>query len=214
MKTLAKEIGILRADKSDQEGWVLRTDLSGEGWEQVSPSGFVNRQYFDLAGMSMDNKTLFFNGATTQEPQNPVNTPATVGNLAVVIDCMTNKPLTNEEALATTVYGNIMGIGGARLTLDQTTYMRFRVFTVDIDTEAGGYYIPLSDNQLGSLSPTASDRIYITRIVLFGELNGNGVHSVSPVRYLLKANAKEEPEFEYLMRLKRSYELQNEPDRD
>ena len=38
--------------------------------------------------------------------------------------------------------------------------------------------------------------------------------AVTGARYMLRATAKEEPEYEYLMRLKRSYELQNEPDRD
>jgi hypothetical protein len=37
---------------------------------------------------------------------------------------------------------------------------------------------------------------------------------MSGARYLLRASAKEEAEFEYLMRLKRSYDLQNEPDVD
>jgi len=212
-KTLAKEIGLLRADKAGAS-WTLRSELSAEGWEEIQPGAYVNRDYFDLAGISMDDKTLFFEGATTQDTLNPSNTPATPGNLTVVVDVMSNKPLTNDEALGATVFGNTMGTGGANLTFDQTIYMRLRVFVVDLDTSAGGYFIPLSDNQLGSLSPTASDRIYVTRAVVFGGINADGVHAVYPVRYLLRANAKEEPEFEYLMRLKRSYELQQEPDND
>jgi len=212
-KTLAKEFGLLRADKAGP-AWTLRTDISAEGWEEIQPGAYVNRTYFDLAGISMDDKTLFFEGATLQDTLNPSNTPATPGNLSVVVDVMSNKPLSNDEALGATVNGNISATGGANLTFDQTIYMRLRVFVVDLDTSAGGYFIPLSDNQLGSLSPTASDRIYVTRVVVFGGINADGVHAVYPVRYLLRANAKAEPEFEYLMRLKRSYELQQSYDED
>jgi len=212
-KTLAKEFGLLRADKAGP-AWTLRTDISAEGWETIVPGSYVNRTYFDLAGISMDDKTLFFEGATLQDTLNPSNTPATAGNLTVVVDVMSTKPLTNDEALGASVFGNTIATGGANLTFDQTIYMRLRVFVVDLDTQAGGYFIPLSDNQLGSLSPTASDRIYVTRVVVFGGLNGDGVFAVWPVRYLLRANAKEEPEFEYLMRLKRSYELQQSYDED
>ena len=72
--------------------------------------------------------------------------------------------------------------------------------------------IPIFDEQLGSLEPTASDRVYCTRIVNFSGVDGN--YFTYPVRYILQANAKEEPEYQYVMRLKRSYELDNQYDRD
>jgi len=212
-KTLAKEFGLLRADKAGPV-YTLRGDLSAEGWEELAPGTYANRKYFDLAGLAMEEKTLFFEGAVIQDTWNPVNTPATAGNLASVLDVMSNKPLSNSDCIAAVNgLGNTVSPVGAKLTFDQTIYMRLRVFVVDLDTQAGGYFITLSDNQLGSLSPTASDRVYCTRVVLFGN-NADGVYSVYPVRYLLRANAKEEAEFEYLMRLKRSYELQQEPDVD
>jgi len=214
VKTLAKEIGLIRVDKVGP-AYTLNTAISAEGWEDLGAGAFANRKYFDLAGLSMDDKTLFFDGATIQDTWNPTK-PATspAGDLIAVADVMTNKPLSDTDALAVVNgFGNTQGPNGARLTFDQTIYMRLRVFIVDIDTQASGYMVPLSDNQLGSLSPTASDRVYITRIVQFGN-NADGNYALFPVRYLLRANAKEEPEFEYLMRLKRSYELEQRYDED
>lgn len=215
MKTLAKEFGALRADKAGAN-YSLNTAISAEGWELIDASTglFANRMYFDLAGMSMDDKTLFFTGATMQDTLNPSANPANPGSLAIMADVMSNKPLSNTDITAILVYGNLPGIGSAQLTFDQTIYMRLRTWNIDLDNAAGGYFITLADNQLGSLSPTASDRIYCTRIVQFAPANADGVYAAWPVRYILQADAKEEPEFEYLMRLKRSYELQNEPDRD
>ena len=214
MKTLAKEIGLIRVDKLGP-AYTLNAQISADGWEDLGAGVFANRKYFDLAGISMNDKTLFFDGATIQDTWNPTK-PATspAGDLIAVADVMTSKPLSNVDAIAiVNGFGNTQGTDAAKLTFDQTIYMRLRVFIVDLDTQASGYMVPLSDNQLGSLSPTASDRIYCTRIVQFGN-NADGAYALYPVRYLLRANAKEEAEYEYLMRLKRSYELQQEPDVD
>jgi len=211
MKTLTKEINALGVDKA---GPVFTLQSGVQGWEQTAPGAqtFVARTYFDLAGLSMDDKTLFFEAAGIQEALNPSTSPAAAGNGAIVVDILSNKPLTNDEAVASILYGNMIGSPSANLTFDQTIYMRHRTFNTDLDNVAGGYMITLVDNQLGSMSPTASDRVYVTRMVSFG--GADGAYTVYPVRYLLRASAKEEPEYEYLMRLKRSYELQNEPDRD
>ena len=211
MKTLTKEIPVLAADKVGP-AFTLQAGVSG--WEQTAAGAqtFVSRTYFDLAGLTMDDKTLFFEATGIQESLNPATAPAAAGNGAIIVDILSNKPLTNNEAVATISFGNMIAETSANLTFDQTIYMRHRTFNTDLDNVAGGYMITLVDNQLGSMSPTASDRVYVTRVVSFG--GADGAYNVYPVRYLVRATAKEEPEFEYLMRLKRSYELQQEPDRD
>ncbi|MGA0379890.1 MAG: hypothetical protein ACO3NJ_03735 [Candidatus Poseidoniaceae archaeon] len=210
MKTMTKEFGNLVVNKV---GPVFTPDysISAGGWKQPTPAAgiFINRAYFDLAGLSMDDLTLFFEGAAVQDVLPPSTLTATAGNQAFVVDIMSSKQLSDAEASATVLSGNF---ATSNLTFDQTMYMRVRFFNTDLDNQAGSYMIPVADNQLGSLSPTASDRIYCTRVVLFG--GADGKYDMYPARYILRATAKEEPEFEYLMRLKRSYELQNEPDRD
>lgn len=212
MKTLAKEFDSLVATK---EGPVYSIS-TGEGWRQVTPGigQFVKSTYFDLGGLAMDEKTLFFEGATIQEVLLPSASAATAGDGAVVVDIMSVVPITDAEVINYMATANIAASPSSTLTFDQTVYGRVRIFNVDLDNVAGGYYITLADNQTGSLSATASDRIYCYRGVAFGIANSDGDHAIYPARYLLRASAKEEPEFEYLMRLKRSYELQNEPDRD
>jgi hypothetical protein len=211
MKTLTKEFSTLGVDKA---GVIYTIQNDVFGWEQITPTQqfFVARTYFDLGGLTMDDKTLFFEAAGVQDVHNPTSVPAAAGNLAVVIDILSNKPLTNTECLSVISFGNMLTTVSANLTFDQTIYMRHRIYNTDLDNVAGSYMITLSDNQLGSMSPTASDRVYVTRIVSFA--GGDGSYTVTPVRYIVRATAKEEPEFEYLMRLKRSYELQQEPDRD
>jgi len=207
MKTLTKEFDTLQFELIEGN----TNYISGSGWRKVSDFVYANQQYFDLAGMSIDDKTLFFSGAAVQEVTNPAISPADVGNIAFVADIMTSKPLSDTDIQLLPTLGNF---SNSTLTFDQTIYFRLQLFNVDVDNAAGGYTILQSSNQLGSLEPTASDRVYCTRIVQTSINNTDGLTVVFPARYILRTDAKEEPEYQYLMRLKRSYELQNEPDRD
>ena len=211
MKTLAKEMGFVSAIVAGGEIAQLSPNTDGK-WKVISgTTNMFYETYFDLAGMSMEEKTLFFTGATTQNANPVISLPATVGNNVHVWDMMVSKPLTESELQFVVIYGNTAS-SGVTLTFDQTVYFRNRVLNTDIDNQASTVMIPIFDEQLGSLEATASDRIYCYRFVSIA--GADGEYTIYPVRYILRAEAKEEPEYQYLMRLKRSYELQNEPDRD
>jgi predicted secreted protein len=212
-KTLTKEFGAVTGDFA---GAVFTLDSSNSigNWRQLAAGSGVciADTYFDLAGIAIDDKTLFFEGAAIQEVIPPTTTLATAGDIVNVVDLMTTKPLTDNQVFLYSLNANIIA-PNSTLTFDQTVYGRVRVFNIDLDNQAGGYYIKLGDNQTGSLEATASDRIYCYRMVAFVS-QANATVSMNGARYLLRASAKEEAEYQYLMRLKRSYELQNEPDRD
>ena len=211
-KTMAKEFDRIAVVKAG--GNYTIQAQTGNGWRQLggaTGNAFVASTYFDLAGLSMDDKTLFFQGAAVQEILNPSSNPATAGDILQVADIMSSTPLTDLEAF-NYIYGGNFAQGSSGLTFDETIYGRVRQFNIDLDNQAGSYMITLSDNQTGSLEATASDRIYCYRVMLI--IGSDGRYDLYGSRYLLRAEAKEEPEYQYLMRLKRSYELQNEPDND
>ena len=211
MKTLTKEISTIGLTVAGGE--IIELDpITNGGWQVVPGStNAYFATYIDLAGMSMEDKTLFFTGATTQNANPVTSNPAVAGNNVHIWDLMVTKPLTAAELAQVAVFGNTASPGVA-LTFDQTVYFRNRVLNTDIDNAASTVMIPIFDEQLGSLEATASDRVYVYRYVSI--VGGDGVYNIYPVRFILRAEAKEEPEYQYLMRLKRSYELQNEPDRD
>ena len=213
MKTMTKEFGNLSITKA---GAVFTLNATSQGWRQLTPGGaaFITSNYFDLGGLAYDDKTLFFQGAAVQEVLPPSASAATPGDLILVVDLMSSVPLTDIEAASYAISANLVFTPNSTLSFHETIYGRVRIMAVDLDTAATGYYITMSDNQTGSLEPTASDRIYCYRIVSFDGNNSDGTHEVFGARYLLRADAKEESEYQYLMRLKRSYELQNQPDRD
>jgi hypothetical protein len=210
MKTLAKELPALTVSKV-----ALEFTIEAGNYRQPLPGipQYVASTYFDLAGMSQREKTMFFEGAAMQEIIPPSTTGATAGDFCGIVDLMTTTPLTDTQVIAYSTQGNLAG-SQAQITFDETIYGRVRIYNIDIDNAAGGYFILLGDNQTGSLNATASDRIYVYRAVFFSPTNGDGVMGTSGARYLLRTEPKEEEEYRYLMRLRRSYELQQEPDVD
>ena len=215
MKTLAKEHGYLVAN---QAGGVWSIDsANSQGWRLLSAGGiFASDTYFDLAGMSMREKTLFFEAATVQDMLNPTHTqpaPGGAGDSMVVVDLMSSQSLTDAELAKFFLFGNFAFNGGP-LSFADTIYARVNQYVVDLDTEAWGSFVQVSSNQIGSLEATASDRVYSYKLVAMGTPTQADRIDLFSSRHLLKVNAREEAEYQYLMRLKRSYELQQSYDED
>jgi len=208
MKILTKDINLVSVDKA---GPVFSIDTPN-GWRQVGLNFFVFETYYDLAGMSQAEKTLFFEAATVQDIANPTQVNGVAGDLLAITDLMTSTPLSDNDFTQFTLLGNM--VQSTFPSFDQVIYARNKIFVVDLDFAASGYFNLLSSNQLGSMSPTASDRVYVYRVVAIDANNTADNYTVLPARFLLQATAKEEPEYQYLMRLMRSYNLQNEPDVD
>jgi len=210
VKTLSKEHTFVVITQDNPSDWSVD---SGSGWRKLSPLNFVSDTYFDLNGMSQREKTLFFEGASVQEFINPVHTGGAAGDSIIVHDLMCTTSLTDAEVLQYMGLGNFM-FSGAGIGFQETIYGRVRQYTIDLDTAAWGSFIQVSDNQIGSLEPTASDRIYCYRIINVGVPAAATRIVVNSARYLLRAEAKEEADYEYIMRLKRSYDLQQSYDED
>lgn len=89
-------------------------------------------------------------------------------------------------------------------------------FGSDIFTENGAAYNrTIQEYDFSSLEPTATDKLYVYRVLYFSEPvkeNSSGLSQVSipAARILLDTNFAKEDEIPYLMRLKRGYELANQ----
>jgi hypothetical protein len=210
MKQLAKEHNTGNFLQAPPGTWSLDPAYSQQ-WEDLGSNFFVSRNYFDLAGLSMDEKTLFFTGASTQSTLPPFFLNGTPGDQIYVCDIMSVRPLTDVELGSFMTYGNF---AEGSITAEQIIYGRTRVFSVTVDTGTYTGCILTSDNQCGLMKATASDRIYSYRTLSVTTNGGTPSLFIYPERHLLVVEAKEEQEYEYLMRLKRSYELQQTHDED
>ena len=213
MKTLAKEHNSLVANKAGDGTWSINHASMQGGWRLLSATGaFVSETYFDLSGMSQREKTLFFEGATVQCPTLPVIAQGAPGDNIAICDIMSSSPISDIDLTLFNVFGNSQVQGS--INFESTIYARVEQFAVDVNNATFGSMLLANSAQLGSLGPTASDRIYSYRVLMvFGTLQGNRLDSTF-ARHLLQANAKSEEEYEYLMRMMRSYELQQSYDED
>ena len=219
MKTLTKEHGLLSV-LGQFQNFDIQANGSYGSWTQFGGIGsgsslFISRTYFDLAGMSMDEKTLFFEAAGTQTINPPKATNGAAGDNCLIYDIMSSSPLTDQDLINFTAFGNFAQPTSV-LSWDETIFARSRLYGITINEAGIDFMILLNEEQFGSMSPTASDRIYSYRVVIALGVSPESMSGfiVYPVRHILRATAKEEPDHEYMMRLLRSYQLQQEPDVD
>ena len=221
MKTLAKEHQALTLNRAGPV-WTIDSSSTLGSWSAVNDTTFVSSQYIDLAGMSMEEKTLFFEAATVQTVGVPSATNTRVGDSVAVMDLMSSREITNLQAALTMVYGNFAGnvndgTGQGPLSFNETIYARVRNYVRHVDTASWGLLQLTAENFFGSMEPTASDRIYSYRVVaVSNDVDPTATDRiyVYPARHLVQVKAKQEPDHEYMMRLLRSYQLQQEPDVD
>ena len=214
VKMMTKEIGYLIANQNPPGTWAVDS-TSTEGWTMPSNGFFVNEQILDLAGLSKQELTIFFNGIAQQDMGNPLVYNQAAGDTIVVYDLISSVPLNTNELGTIALTGNFNNtLGQNTPTFEQTIYLQRNVYTVDLDTAAWGSAIQVSSHQMGSLAATASDRLYCYRIVLPGTPTAANRIDTFPVRFVLGADPREEKEYQYLMRLKRSYDLQQSFDVD
>lgn len=169
----------------------------------------------------MDEKTLFFEAAGVQTVLAPLANNTGTGDSCLIMDLMCTRPLTDTQIQLTISYGNFAGNiatdGQGPLSFEETIFARTQMYVRHVDTTAWGYITMTDENFFGSMEPTASDRIYSYRVVVPSQgTAGTDMDqlNISAGRHLLKSVAREEPDFQYMMRLMKSYQLQQSPDVD
>ena len=220
--TLAKEHQLVNLTRTDPNApdWVITSQFGN--YRPIGPNAFCSATYFDLAGLAMDDKTLFFEAAGVQGILAPLANRTGSGDSCLIMDLMSTRPLTDAQLVTTIIGGgNFAGSpssdGQGPLSFEETVYGRTQMYVRHLDTSAWGYITMTDENFFGSMEPTASDRIYSYRVIIPSTLTaGTNMTTLTiyPARHLLSSVAKEEPEFQYLMRLMKSYQLQQEPDVD
>lgn len=68
--------------------------------------------------------------------------------------------------------------------------------------------LPVSSNDFGSMNPTATDKLYLTRILSCGTsytAQTGGLAYIPPTRFIIKGMLKEESALSYIFRLKDSF---------
>jgi len=191
-------------------GGNMSTLIANPGYAVV-----VQEDYFDLAGMTQREKTLFFKTVSIQEPYNPSIEGGHTGDDIREAIVLTTSPIPSDQLL--TEYALGPGLFNSTTSWSQLVYYRFRNCVRTTDQGSTAILPTLSQNSMGSAYPTASDRVYIYRFIQANNADQTAQFTsilVPGCQVVLGADVKEEPEFQYLYRLMRSYELQQSHDED
>lgn len=186
---------------------------SGGEYEVLSQSAnsitaIALNEYIDLAGMSQQEKTMFLEGLRVDYQTPPTAVNAQPGDQLNIIILVTDIPATNID---------IAGPGFAYTNLNSENCALCLNHTWSWTQDSAAWSsIPQLTAQTsnGMMTATSSDRLYvsvyqqvITRKI--GPITSTLEKVTTPgIRIVADVIAKEEPEFQYLMRLRRSYELQ------
>lgn len=186
--------------------------------------GWISSEtYFDCSGYNRDDLTIFPSTISIQE-SGAFRVVEDAGGTEVgvmVLDMITEErvpagdvPHTLFRSIVENLYNEEVAPGFSLGPLDfqQIIYGRYRMFAHDANiwTPTQGNLTLLSERQFGSGSPTTAAKLWCTRIIIpLGEfiVDPATFIVVPAARYILSATIGKEGDSQYLMRLKRSYEL-------
>ena len=180
-----------------------------EGWRildinESSAEAFVWKGYIDLAGYELEQLTFFLQGTNISENQGFSG----LGHVIHVSDLITVTPISDAN-LNLPYYTNQVhyapGFGYSVHNMEEVIMGRHRTFYHDQGWTLDDLQQLSSQQQWGEADSTAADRIYITRIVTCAD--EEALLTVPNACVQVMGSAMEEPDLEYIMRLKRSYEL-------
>jgi len=209
-------------------------------WERAGDNHIYTQDTIDIGGMTTTQEETFFPQAATvqnspfysapgclpRDPTDPRSPLAPYGALFEWV-LITESPFNAEKWIGDQAY-NILGqsfntqftcpgIEPVRTTdqnstigFDNILYGRVQMIAnnTSLPQQAGVVY---ATEEFGSMTPTASDRLYVTRIVkvqTYGLAAENGYTIQVPhMRVIIVGSGKEENDLSYIMRLRQSYKL-------
>lgn len=224
-RTLIAEFSAIQF-ATDRDGAVT-VDAGGD-WTNLSSTGnalFFQETQIDLSGYALQRKSFYPHSsfeqrsAPTSGSFSEASSPRNIFDTIIV----SSVPLT-ESALAMFNYAQFLpGFTpysvpavpaydeGYRINRDPLMHQHQLISSHDSTiATTGGFsiYRITSDLYASSLEPTAADVLYCYRIIYSGALDGTAY--LPAARVLLPGTIAKEPTTEYMMRLKRSYELANQ----
>ena len=168
--------------------------------------------YFDLTGYTLDDLTFFIRSGRVQDPG--IHTFSGENDCFQIFDILSQERLT-EADLSTIKSNNTLttsrapGQSNGPLDRSQVIYGRFRLFTKNANlTSLPSLMLNCRDVRFGSGNATTVQKLWWYRIILFTTTpEPNATMLIPASTFVLIGDVAKEGDGEYLMRLKRSYEL-------
>ena len=224
-RTLTAEFSPLNFN-TDRDGNV--TIIAGGDWTNLSVTGsalLFQETQIDLSGYALERKSFYPHSSFEQRNAPTVGSFAEASSPRNIYDTIivSSIPLSEAQAAMGTYVQSLPGFTqynlaatpglpeAFRINRDPLMHQHQLISTHDTTTASSAgnsIYRITSDIYASSLEPTAADVLYCYRIVFSQGLDGSAF--LPAARVLLPGTIAKEPTVEYMMRLKRSYELANQ----
>jgi len=190
------------------ESGELSFHIQTEGWEiidaQASASSMFRwRGYIDLGGLERQALTFFLQSAQVTES----SPPSGLGNAIIIVDCFSKVEITDEDLNLATTTGQLYTPGylDSVQDMDQVLWARIRHFYHDSGWTLDPLQQVYSQQIWGEGIGTSASRLHVTRYIICAddELSLN----IGGSCFQVVGTAIEEPDLNYIMRLRRDYEL-------
>ncbi len=189
--------------------WIINTSVTKEAWQNLGTGVFLWEDQMDLGGWTKEGLTAFFASQYLQRPM-PYAASGAVDPLLGGIEVL-DQVIVSDEPIATSPL--VIGIASVGFPSTPDDYMNIK-FSQGFDfvqTSNAPMGMTMADSwNCGSNEPTASGTLYFARLVTVRKNAPKAptdICTVPEYRYVASGIATEEPEFVYLNRLRRSFEL-------
>jgi len=215
LRVLTKPVPLGGGDMD--ESTILNTD-SHPGWNVITHSVTSVQVtcwqgYIDLSGYTREDQTWFTRSVQLQGVPflSASITPTNLGPI-YMHDIVSVIPLTDDQlsSLAlVSVYPGGMGFAGVTTDIDSQDIIWGRFSRLSQSQAAANGLLRLDGQEFyGTNNGTASDKIYLYRVFANPAiLDASQGFTTGPSAFVLSGAVDTEPDLEYIMRLKRSYEL-------
>lgn len=174
-------------------------------WLGEAGSLIYAEDYFDLSGYELDDLTLIPRSIGLQDGL-PYFSEA---EALMVYDIVSQERLTPGDFPLYYLAGDYPSSKGSSDDWSQILYCQTRFFAPTLNNTFATLLTSATTGSFGSLEPTAVQKLWCYRIILPLGMNDGMALKIPATRFVLNAEIVDEPELEYMMRLKRSYELSN-----
>jgi len=187
------------------------TIAEGNGWETtLSDLGnyavFYQQDYFDLSGYTKEQETTFPAAVVFQEIGSHW---LQGGPIIFSVDYVTKKVIRVSDLTAQTsvVTLDLVGSPRSRFSLEEIFYANLKTWRDSADI--AGSSVTTESTSWGIADATAAEKLYITRAFYLpmGQAPAIMQYTAPDCGVVVPVLVAEEPDLEYIMRLKRSHEL-------
>lgn len=179
------------------------------GWQTLANQVVYYENYFDLSGYELDDLTLVPTSIIVQDGLPYTTTNATPTTQMAILDIVSQEKLNMADIYANYIATyDIPGSPASKEDWTQMLMCNFKLLTPQTDFALSTLLLPATNGSFGSSEPTAVQKLWMYRIVIPISTDlSDSTWAIPPTRFILGAEIIKEDTLEYMMRLKRSYEL-------